>query len=95
MEEALEALGDDVSGACDVGVVGEREWSTQEDPELSSTIVDARFTEVSIAREGAVAAERVQEVLRRLEQGTGDTVTAVEQSPSDSVAEAPPTPASD
>ncbi|MCH1447098.1 MAG: hypothetical protein L7U42_00190, partial [Candidatus Nanopelagicales bacterium] len=70
-------------------------WSAQEDPELSSTIVDARFTEVSIAREGAVAAERVQEVLRRLEQGTGDTVTAGEQSPSDPVAKAPPEPASD
>ena len=95
IEEALEALGDDVSGACDVGALGERSWSAQEDPELSSTIVDARFTEVSIAREGAVAAERVQEVLRRLEQGTGDTVTSVEQSPSDPVAEAPPSPASD
>jgi len=95
IEEALEALGDDVSGACDVGALGERSWSAQEDPELSSTIVDARFTEVSISREGAVAAERVQEVLRRLEEGTGDTVTAVEQSPFDPVAQAPPSPASD
>lgn len=64
---ALDSLGDDVAGACDVGTLGERAWSDLEDPELASTVVDVRGREPQIVRAGAVASPRVEAVLATVE----------------------------
>ena len=74
IDDALESLGDDVAGACDAGLLGESAWSSSEDHELASTIVDVRLREVSIVREGAVSVERVEAVLEALQEAGGDTV---------------------
>jgi L-threonylcarbamoyladenylate synthase len=69
--QALEALGGEISGVCDVGELGGEAWSPGEDHELSSTVVDVRTRVPRIVRIGAVARERVETVLS---PWMGDTV---------------------
>ncbi|MGA0209809.1 MAG: L-threonylcarbamoyladenylate synthase [Candidatus Nanopelagicales bacterium] len=71
VEEAVDALGDEVAGALDAGRVGETPWSPSEDHQLSSTVVDVRTRIPSIVRPGAVDSARVEGVLGAL---VGDTV---------------------
>lgn len=71
VEEAIEGLADDVAVACDVGRVGDCGWSSLEDPQLPSTVVDVRTRVATVVREGAIPAERVEAVLGEL---AGDTV---------------------
>jgi L-threonylcarbamoyladenylate synthase len=74
--QALEALGSEISGVCDAGVLGGQAWSPGEDHELSSTVVDVRTRVPSIVRIGAVERERVETVLS---PWMGDTVTDEQQ----------------
>ncbi len=71
VHEAIDSLADDVSGALDAGPVGDEAWSTAEDPSSASTVVDARTRPATIVRPGAIAAPRVEGVLREV---AGDTV---------------------
>ena len=75
VSEALDSLGDDVAGALDVGPLGLQSWSDTEDHTQASTVVDVRTRPATIVREGAISAQRVEEVIAGL---AGDTV-AVEQ----------------
>lgn len=70
--QAQEALSSEISGVCDVGLLGDQAWSKSEDHELSSTVVDVRTRVPRIVRIGAVARERVETVLS---PWMGDTVT--------------------
>jgi tRNA threonylcarbamoyl adenosine modification protein (Sua5/YciO/YrdC/YwlC family) len=72
--QALDGIGDDVAGACDAGLLGERSWSSIEDRDLSSTIVDVRHRQVSIVRAGAIDSGRIEAVLERLDGEARDTV---------------------
>jgi tRNA A37 threonylcarbamoyladenosine synthetase subunit TsaC/SUA5/YrdC len=71
VQEAVDALGDDVAGALDAGRVGDLPWSSGEDHQLASTVVDVRTRIPSIVRAGAVDSARVEGVLEAL---SGDTV---------------------
>ncbi len=71
VQEAVDALGDDVAGALDAGRVGDLPWSSSEDHQLASTVVDVRTRIPSIVRAGAVDSARVEGVLEAL---SGDTV---------------------
>ncbi len=71
VQDAIDSLGDDVAGALDVGRVGQVPWSEGESHHLASTVVDVRMRQASIVREGAIAGERVEDVLSGL---AGDTV---------------------
>lgn len=63
-QQAVDSLADDVDGVCDVGPVGQQEWSQTEDRHLASTVVDLATYPASIVRSGAIADEPVESVLR-------------------------------
>ncbi len=75
-EEALASLVDDVDAVCDVGPVGDAAWSEHEQPELASTVVDLATYPAAVVREGAIATDRVEAVLR---PERGDTVAQAGQ----------------
>ena len=77
VEQAVEALVDDVDAAYDVGQVGTAAWSEVENPQLASTVVDLATYPASIVREGAIDSRRVDAVLR---PDRGDTVAQSGQS---------------
>ncbi len=76
-QEAINSLVDDVDAVCDAGEVGSTAWSQFEDRELSSTVVDLSTYPAAVVREGAIATERVEAVLR---PGRADTVARSGQS---------------